>query len=45
MSAFWAYNSDLDSIIITFRGTMPLNLDNWLEDLTIVTVSYPACED
>lgn len=42
--AYTGYSSDLNSIIIAFRGTMPNSVENLLSDGDIVLTNYPYCE-
>jgi len=39
---FVGYNSAHDEIVVSFRGTEPTSLTNWVEDLTIDKVDFPG---
>ena len=39
-----AYDNELESIIVSFRGTDPLSIKNWISDLDIIKEPYEACE-
>lgn len=40
---FTAYNPDEDEVLIVFRGTEPLSIKNWIDDLDTFYTDYPAC--
>jgi len=42
-NGFVAYDPNSNSIIISFSGTNPLNIANWIDDIDTVKVAYPYC--
>lgn len=42
---FTAYNPAEDEVMIVFRGTQPLSLKNWIDDLDFFKTSYPGCSN
>jgi len=45
VSGFLAYNNKLNSIMIVFRGTVPWDIKNWIEDLNFIYTSYANCDN
>lgn len=43
-NGFVGYDGDANEIIISFSGTNPLSLRNWIDDLNFFKTSYPYCE-
>lgn len=43
IQAFVAYDPDAPAVWVSFRGTSPLSLKDWLDDLDFTKVSYDAC--
>ena len=41
---FTAYNPEEDEVLIVFRGTQPLSIKNWIDDLDTFFMDYPACQ-
>lgn len=42
---YTAYNPAEDEVMIVFRGTQPLSIKNWIDDLDFLKTSYPGCAD
>jgi hypothetical protein len=42
---FVVYEPSDNEIIVSFSGTDPVNLRNWLDDLDFKKVDFPACND
>lgn len=42
-AGYVGWESSTNSIIIAFRGTMPLSLRNWLQDMNTLTKKHPGC--
>ena len=42
---FVAYDYDANEIIVSFSGTDPISLRNWIDDIDIIQVDYPYCSD
>jgi len=42
-NGYVGYNSITNEIIVSFSGTDPLNIINWLDDLNDFKVKYPYC--
>jgi len=38
-NGFVGYDSDLDTIIVSFSGTDPLSIRNWIDDISTVMIS------
>lgn len=43
--AYLAYDNNLESVIISFRGTEPLSIKNWLIDIDFVKEPYIMCNE
>ena len=44
-SGFGSYNTARNHIVLTFRGTVPWNIKNWVSDLNFFKTSYPHCNN
>jgi hypothetical protein len=44
-NGFVAYDSVADEIIVSFSGTDPLSIENWIDDLDFFKTSYPYCQN
>eukprot|EP01038_Epipyxis_sp_PR26KG_P005660 gene5660-7816_t len=44
-NGFVAYDADANEIIVSFSGTDPLSIQNWLDDLNFIQTDYPYCTD
>jgi predicted lipase len=42
-NGFVAYDSDANEIIVSFSGTDPLSIQNWIDDLDFIQTAYPYC--
>jgi len=42
-NGFVAWDPIEEAIVIAFAGTDPLSLENWIEDIDVILVNYPAC--
>jgi hypothetical protein len=42
-NGFVAYDPTVPCIVVAFAGTDPLSIENWLDDLDTIAISYPAC--
>lgn len=42
-AGFTAYNPDGDEVMIVFRGTEPLSIKNWIDDIDTFFTDYPSC--
>eukprot|EP01039_Chlorochromonas_danica_P010167 gene10167-11251_t len=42
-NGFVAYDADANEIIVSFSGTDPLSIQNWIDDLDFVKTAYPYC--
>ena len=40
---FTAYNPPEDEVLIIFRGTEPLSIKNWIDDIDTLFTDYPGC--
>jgi len=45
VSGFLAYDSQINAIVIVFRGTVPWDIKNWIEDLNFLYTSYGNCDN
>eukprot|EP01035_Chromulina_nebulosa_P023537 gene23537-30518_t len=43
-NGFIAYDFDENEIIISFSGTDPLSIRNWIDDLDFIKTDYPLCD-
>ena len=41
---YTAYDAKDDKILVVFRGTQPLSLKNWMEDISTLFTTYEKCE-
>lgn len=41
--AFIAYDNELESTVVSFRGTEPLSIKNWISDLDFIKEPYKLC--
>eukprot|EP01040_Poterioochromonas_malhamensis_P010694 gene10694-11650_t len=44
-NGFVGYDSDANEIIVSFSGTNPLSIQNWIDDLDFFQTAYPYCSD
>jgi ribosomal protein L37AE/L43A len=42
-NGFVAYDSDANEIVVSFSGTDPFSIQNWIDDLDFIKTSYPYC--
>ena len=42
-AGFTAYNPDEDEVLIVFRGTEPLSIKNWIDDIDTFFTDYAGC--
>lgn len=42
-NGFVAYDEAVNEIIVSFSGTDPLSIRNWIEDLNFIKTDYPYC--
>ena len=42
-AGFTAYNPQENEVLIVFRGTEPLSIKNWIDDLDFIFTDYPGC--
>jgi hypothetical protein len=42
-NGFVGYDSDANEIIVSFSGTNPLSIQNWIDDLDFFQTAYPYC--
>ena len=42
-NGFVAYDPAANEIVVSFSGTDPLSIRNWIEDLNFIKTSYPYC--
>lgn len=43
-NGFVGYDSDANEVIISFAGTDPLSIANWIDDLDFIKTDYPYCD-
>ena len=44
LNGFIAYDSDVDTIVLSFAGTDPLKLRDWIDDLDFFKTNFDLCE-
>jgi predicted lipase len=42
-NGFVAYDKDANEIVVSFSGTDPLSIQNWIDDLDFIKTDYPYC--
>eukprot|EP01031_Cornospumella_fuschlensis_P040426 gene40426-49267_t len=42
-NGFVAYDGDRNEIIVSFSGTDPLSIQDWIDDLDFIKTAYPYC--
>jgi predicted lipase len=42
-NGFVAYDGDANEVIVSFSGTDPLSIKNWIDDLNFFQTDYPNC--
>jgi hypothetical protein len=42
-NGFVGYDADANEIVVSFSGTNPLSIRDWIDDIDTVKVSYPYC--
>lgn len=45
VNGFIAYDKDSNMIYVSFAGTDPISLKNWIKDLDFKWMSYEMCDD
>jgi hypothetical protein len=43
-NGFVGYDGDANEIIVSFSGTNPLSIRNWIDDLNFLKTNYPYCD-
>lgn len=43
-NGFVGYDGDANEVIVSFSGTNPLSIRDWIDDLDFIKTSYPYCE-
>ncbi|KAJ1432627.1 Alpha/Beta hydrolase protein [Ochromonadaceae sp. CCMP2298] len=43
-NGFVGYDATADEVVVSFSGTDPLSIRNWLDDLVFVKEDYPYCD-
>jgi hypothetical protein len=38
-------SSDYKAVMLVFRGTLPWDLKNWIEDIDFIPTAYPLCDN
>ncbi len=42
-NGFVAFDSDANEILVSFSGTDPLSIQNWIDDIDTIKTDYPHC--
>ena len=42
-AGYGGYNSKSNEIVIAYRGTLPWDLKNWIDDIDFIKTKYPYC--
>ena len=43
-NGFVGYDADANEVIVSFSGTNPLSIQNWIDDLDFFQTPYPYCD-